>query len=285
MAFDEVSDFLKTPPWLDQHPEIQRRGIHLVRTLRPGTVFATDQFKSPQTVVKIVDPSTEEANILDSLQRDIACPASHVVPCDVVRSDKLLAIMPCLASIQVLLINLKKLSNVLDVFDQLLEGVAYLHDRGIAHMDLCSHNVRAAFDREAAFDPRLKAYKLYIIDFDRSRKLDLKPGVQGAVALPETVCRHPNGITHLDPYSWDVYCAGILFLEFLERVRRNKPLPCIVDRFAQWVVGDERGCSDVCRCRPTARRARQVLTFVRWVINASERCNDIFSVVTAIRWR
>ncbi|TBU36440.1 hypothetical protein BD309DRAFT_823530, partial [Dichomitus squalens] len=126
--------------------------------------------------------------------------------------------------------------------------------------DLCNPNVRAMSDREAAFDPRLKAYKLYIIDFDRSRKLNLKPGVQGAVALPETVCCHPNGITHLDPYSWDIYCAGTLFLEYLETIVGDKPLPRIVDRFAQWLIGDERGCSGVCRCRPTAHRARQVLT-------------------------
>ncbi|TBU22180.1 hypothetical protein BD311DRAFT_676699 [Dichomitus squalens] len=225
MASDEIPDILKVPPWLIQHPELQRRGIHLAQTLRPGTVFATEWGKSPRTVVKIVDPSKEEADILDSLQRDIACPASHVVPCDVVRSDKLLAIMPCLSSIEELLFTSEKLSNVLDMFDQLLEGVAYLHDHGIAHMDLCNPNVRATSDREAAFDPRLKAYKLYIIDFDRSRKLDLKPGVQGAVALPETVCRHPNGITHLDPYSWDVYCAGTLFLEYLE-VRCVAIPPC-----------------------------------------------------------
>ncbi|TBU36828.1 hypothetical protein BD309DRAFT_1024024 [Dichomitus squalens] len=216
MASDDLPDFLKIPPWLIQHPEIQCRGIHLVETLRPGTVFATEWGKSPRTVIKIVDPSTEEADILDSLQRDIACPASHVVPCDVIRSDKLLAIMPYLSSVHVLLLTSKKLSNVLDVFDQLLEGVAYLHDRGIAHMDLCSPNVFATSNRQVAFDPRLKAHKLYIIDFDRSRKLDFKPGVQGAVALPETVCRYPNGITHLDPYSWDVYCAGKLFLEYLE---------------------------------------------------------------------
>ena len=74
----------------------------------------------------------------------------------------------------------------------------------------------AASEQEAAFDPRLKADKLYIIDFDRSHKLQLKPGVQGAVALPETVCQPPPGITRLDPYSWDVYCAGNLLQELVE---------------------------------------------------------------------
>ncbi|EJF57884.1 hypothetical protein BD309DRAFT_1024482 [Dichomitus squalens] len=208
MASDEIPDFLQIPYWLIQHPEIQRRDMHLVLTLRPDTVFATGWDASPQRVVKIVDPSKEEADILDGLQRDLACPASHVGPCDMVRSDAFLAIMPYLTSVEYLLAS-RKLSTVLDVFDQLLEGVAYLHDRGIAHMDLCFSNVLAATHREASFDPRVKAGKLYIIDFDRSRKLDLKPGVQGAVALPETVCSPPPGITHLDPYSWDVYCAEL----------------------------------------------------------------------------
>ncbi|TBU38322.1 hypothetical protein BD309DRAFT_994522 [Dichomitus squalens] len=266
MASDEILDILKVPSWLIQHPELQRRGIHLAQTFRPGTVFATEWGKSPRTVVKIVDPFKEEADILDSLQRDLACPASHVVPCDVVRSDKLLAIMPCLFSIEELLFASEKLSD----------GVAYLHDRGIAHMDLCNPNVRATSDREAAFDPRLKAYKLYIIDFDRSRKLDLKPG---------RLCRHPNGITHLDPYSWDVYCAGTWFLEYLETIVGDKPLPRIVDTFAQWLIGDERGCSGVCRCRPTAHRAGQVLSLVRWATCVAECCDHVLSMIRHIGWR
>ena len=115
-----------------------------------------------------------------------------------------------------------------------LKGIEYLHDHGIAHMvlscnyttsivahhaclqDLCYPNVLAASKREAAYDPRVKAGKLYIIDFDRARKLELKPGAQGAIALPSTVCRPPPGITHLDPYSWDVYCAGNLLQELVE---------------------------------------------------------------------
>ena len=56
----------------------------------------------------------------------------------------------------------------------------------------------------------------YIIDFDRARNLELKPGAHGAIALPSTVCRPPPGITHLDPYSWDVYCAGNLLQELVE---------------------------------------------------------------------
>lgn len=46
--------------------------------------------------------------------------------------------------------------------------------------------------------------------------------------------------------------------------------PWIPRRYAEWLVGDERGCTSVCNCRPTARRARQVLTVLRWVVYISE---------------
>ena len=67
-----------------------------------------------------MDPCKDEADIVDSLQRNLANPANHVVPCDMIRSDKLLAIMPCLPGLEVLLYP-RKLSTALDVFDQLLE--------------------------------------------------------------------------------------------------------------------------------------------------------------------
>ena len=84
-------------------------------------MFATDWHKPPQYVVKIMDPSTDEADILDSLQEDLACPASHVVPCDVIRSDQLLAVMPRLPGTGVCLFQRRKVSSALDAFDQLLE--------------------------------------------------------------------------------------------------------------------------------------------------------------------
>lgn len=83
-------------------------------------MFATDWCRPPQYAVKVIDPSKEEADILDSLQRDLACPSSHVVPCEVVRSDKFLAIMPRLVGVEILFYP-KNLSSTLDVFDQLLE--------------------------------------------------------------------------------------------------------------------------------------------------------------------
>lgn len=50
--------------------------------------------------------------------------------------------------------------------------------------------------------------RLYIIDFDLAKQFALGPGVQRVITLPETQLPPPNGLTHFDPYSWDVHCAG-----------------------------------------------------------------------------
>ncbi|TBU36830.1 hypothetical protein BD309DRAFT_984685 [Dichomitus squalens] len=250
-----------------------------------GTVFATSWDELPHRVVKIINPYKEEADILDSLQRDLACPANHVIPCDLIHSDKLFAIMPCLTSVELLFTS--KISSALDAFDQILEasdkgGIAYLQNRRIAHMDLCAANVLAASVREAAFDLRVKAGKLYIIDFDRSRRFDLKVGGQGAIVLPSTVCRPLPGITHLDPYSWDMYCAGKLLRWYLRGYYGKNTLFPILDRYTRWVIGDERGCGAVCRCRPSAHQARQALAAVRWAVYAWECFHGILTTVRIV---
>lgn len=52
--------------------------------------------------------------------------------------------------------------------------------------------------------------------------------------------------------------------------------PWIPRRYAQWLVGNERGCTSVCRCRPTARRARQVLSVLRWLVYILELVSRAF---------
>ena len=59
----------------------------------------------------------------------------------------------------------------------------------------------------------------------------------------------------------------------------NEPLPRIVKRYTQWLIGNERGCRAACRCRPTAHRARQILAMVRWAIRASGCCDGIFAMM------
>ena len=65
----------------------------------------------------------------------------------------------------------------------------------------------------AAVQPRLRNGRLYLIDYGCSRQLALGPGKQPAVELPDTVWPRPReGITHFDPYAWDMFRLGDTFL-------------------------------------------------------------------------
>lgn len=92
-------------------------------------------------------------------------------------------------------------------------------------------NLLAANRHHAAQYTAATADRMYIIDFDSSRQFTLGPGVQRAITLPETQIRKPNGLKHLDPYSWDVYCTGRTF----EAITRVCPVCIYLYRYL-WVT-------------------------------------------------
>ena len=62
----------------------------------------------------------------------------------------------------------------------------------------------------------LRTARGYIVDFGFSRILDFGPGRQPAVELPHTIWERPReGVTHFDPYAWDMLCVGRAFKEML----------------------------------------------------------------------
>ncbi|TBU55759.1 hypothetical protein BD310DRAFT_932964 [Dichomitus squalens] len=268
-------ELLAVPGWLVDEPELQKRGIVPVECLKPSTVFCTSWFTTPQYVVKVVHRNvTEEVDICAFLQQDPASSDNHIIPCEVVRSHKTSLVMPYLPSVGTLLrIDDDWLAALLEVTRQLLEGIEYLHRNRIAHMDICTGNLLAGTSREAGFDGRIADGGLYIIDFDRSRRLPLGPGEQGAIPLPPTQFVPPPGITRLDPYSWDVYCVGRV-LEFLLKTRPDETPPWIAQQLMLWLKGDEQGCTGVCHCRPTARRALRVVNAIKWCIRAADFCGN-----------
>ncbi|KAI0362838.1 hypothetical protein BV20DRAFT_959479, partial [Pilatotrama ljubarskyi] len=161
---------------------------------------------------------------------------------------------------------------LLGIFLQIVEGVEFLHNVHIAHMDLCIANVIGANAAHAQQHKSVEFGKIYIIDFGSSMTLQLGPGKQRAVVLPPTQVRPPNGLKHFDPYSWDVYCTAHV-LDFVLKVCDSKDKTSwVARRYILWLMGDERGCSGICRCRPTARKARQVLALIRTFIYISDLC-------------
>ena len=80
-----------------------------------------------------------------------------------------------------------------------------------------SGQVLIATEREVVFHKQVEAGKIYIIDFDTSKRFERGPGHQHAIDMPECAYKPPLGMTRFDPYSWDVYCTGMLF-EYISKV-------------------------------------------------------------------
>ena len=83
-----------------------------------------------------------------------------------------------------------------------------MHSRNIAHLDICLDN----FAYEKKVDARgrfIPPGQPYMIDFEMSREFSLGPGQQPAIDLPPSQNPKPDGVTRLDPYSWDMQCFGV----------------------------------------------------------------------------
>ncbi|KAI0668056.1 hypothetical protein C8Q78DRAFT_980377, partial [Trametes maxima] len=207
----------------------------------------------------------------------------HTLPCEVVRDRAggrpSVLVMPHVTDVNRLggyIVTEWTLSGFLAVFLQVVEGVEFMHEHRVVHMDICSGNTAAACRREVQEHLHLTEGNMYFIDFETAQRLSAGPGIQCAVPLPETQVVPPDGMDRMDPYSWDMYCVGKLFEDMAECVYRRKgPPPWLVKRIAGWLVGDERGCTGVCRCRPTARRVRQVLSVLRPLVFVWEWCSAL----------
>ena len=150
-----------------------------------------------------------------------------------------------------------------------------------------------------SFSPPLPLWRAYIIDFGASRQLAAGPGSQGPIRLPGTQHPKPLGMTSMDPYAWDVYCTGKLCEELfgvsvawfsshlsltvLQYVYSRHPetQPRITKWVTQWLIGNEHGCAGICRCRPSARRGRQVLAIICWATRVWERLSSMMALGAA----
>ncbi|KAI0672537.1 hypothetical protein C8Q78DRAFT_971657 [Trametes maxima] len=265
---------LSVPERLRTHPDLLRRGIILTDFVKPGIVYKTSTVQQPQYVVKILSTDTEELGIYKRLTPLIPSPSNHTVPSELSQCGHPLLIMPYLWGPIILRRRpdikpiTTTLHEMLGLFVQLVEGVEFLHRQHIAHMDLCTGNILVAGPDDAKAHPRLVSEKLYIVDFGSSQQLKLGPGVQGAIVLPPSQQDPPNGIKHFDPYSWDVYCLGHVLRDIMH-MNYDEPHSPLARLLTQWLISKERGCTGICRCRPSARAALVVLKALRLIVYAS----------------
>nr|VWO97432.1 Glucoamylase (EC (1,4-alpha-D-glucan glucohydrolase) (Glucan 1,4-alpha-glucosidase) [Ganoderma boninense] len=185
---------LDVPDWLKDHPDLRARGIMLHQDQRLFYTPRPYRSPSPQYVIKVLDPATEECSINEHLQHTLPSP-NHSLPCEIIPSDPRLLVMPF--------------------------GVEHLHRLRIAHLDICFGNIASASPYQASTDARLVAGKVYLIDFGQSRQLALGPGHQPPIVLPASQQDKPLNVTMFDPYSFDVYCTG----KVLQRILLYTALP------------------------------------------------------------
>ncbi|TBU26185.1 hypothetical protein BD311DRAFT_849966 [Dichomitus squalens] len=271
------NSILKVPQFLQNHAELTRRGITLEGPIKPFVVYETSWRNAPHIVVKILSPESQEADISERLQADIRSP-NHAIPSEVIPSEPPLLLMPCLSPLNCVGLRTKPLSFVLYFFSQIVEGLQHLHLQQIVHLDVCVNNLVVAVNNSMTLDRRVELGKIYFIDFQTSQQLQLPPGIQPAITLPQSQVRPPPNIKQFDPYSWDVYCLGYLLRNRLKFHCLSKPKwPWIACRYIDWLIGTERGCTVACHCRPTALRAHQVLTVIRWAVHV---CDVLGKIVT-----
>ncbi|KAH9846044.1 hypothetical protein C2E23DRAFT_744977 [Lenzites betulinus] len=273
------------PDRLLRHPELHERGLVPFIPAKPGVVFSTTPFVEPIFIIKILNTEREEYDIYKRLLSDEnQRPNNHTLPSELTRTGHPLLIMPKIQNARWIYFADWPPHIVMDIIFQLVEGMEFLHSLHIVHMDMCRMNVMASLPQDAEAHENIIAHRLYIIDFDSSKQFALGPGVQSAVVLPETQTEKPDGLQLLDPYSWDVYCVGHtlerLFKQYTEGTKQR--LPWTAERYIKWLIGSERGCTGVCRCRPTARTALRVIKVLVRVVDIMENCCWMARVVVRL---
>ncbi|KAI0750115.1 hypothetical protein C8Q80DRAFT_673244 [Daedaleopsis nitida] len=282
----DIDPSFKAPAWLVEHPAVRATGIsELPRTMKPQVVFGTHRKQDiPPWVIKIIPPGSPEIEIYEHLlSNDLSSP-NHTLPVEIVRDEPPLLIMPgCDQTGDIRCFGGTLLREAVDDFYQIVEGIEYLHRHRIVHMDFALDNTAIATKATVEHHKHLEVNKIYIIDFGFSRRFELGPRAQNPVDLGHLNLSVRYGVPRLDPYSWDVLCMGNALLFLLDMLNgSNGKHPWICTRYAQWLVGKEQGCPGVCHCRPTARRALQVLAIIRWFVHGWDACASAFGYIVGL---
>ncbi|KAI0821665.1 hypothetical protein BC628DRAFT_1412795 [Trametes gibbosa] len=228
-------------------PSLQQRGILLTEAVHPGIVFRNRTNDGPQYAVKVLDLSREELAIYERLLPTLDSAMNHTVPSEIVEDQHPLLVMPMLHDAIIYVVKRLLLHTVLRVLYELVE-VSSLPPPML--MDLCVDNVLVASPNDAIWHKRVTSERVYIIDFNTSRQFALGPGSQCAITLPASQVPKPSGLTDLDPYPWD------------HHYRTSVRPPWVLRWYSRWLIGEERGCTGNCHCRPTMRTALRVLAVI-----------------------
>lgn len=102
---------------------------------------------------------------------------------------------------------------LMQVYKQLLETVGYLHDMGVAHMDIKLENILIETDEEN--NPKKTDFVLKLIDFGSAKQVTPEMRINNVCG---TLCYFPPEMCsgyYYYPQKVDVWCCGIVLYNFI----------------------------------------------------------------------
>ncbi|KAF9549827.1 kinase-like protein [Agrocybe pediades] len=266
------------PPWLheDKSKRISPLQSEESRGLMFGVALDAVRVKDGQKVVlKKIPTNTDELKLVTLLssapmkedRRNCSVPILDVLlsPVD---DEYALIVMPFLASFD--LLPFRFLGEFCEFSLQVLEGLAFLHEHGIAHRDLGSGNimmdstkmvpkgihfaaptthdgVSLQFEWNTRWSVRPVQY--YIIDFGESQQYKSKEGARMlGVWGQDRTAPELSDVVPYNPFNLDIYVLGNVFRQVLVRYDG-------LDEFHGLAVSMMNKCPEL---RPTAEDAVRV---------------------------
>ncbi|KAI0337435.1 hypothetical protein BDW22DRAFT_1349153 [Trametopsis cervina] len=211
---------------------------------------------------------------LDILQRLLAISSSrnHTIPAEIITCSKTsIIVMPYLR--EAIIMSWDSLDTLTDVIWQVLQGLEFMHENGIAHFDVHLDNLVVCCKPSlpTSLFP-VEQSKCYFIDFGSSKQLPPPPrGGHGDIYIPFLPYGGhydpPEGRERVNPYAYDIYSTGQTALymckmaTFYARRERDERfrVPPALREFCRILANDDT------RMRPTASRSMMLLRITwRW---------------------
>ncbi|KAI0344444.1 kinase-like protein [Trametopsis cervina] len=143
----------------------------------------------------------------------ISSSRNHTIPAEIISCSKTtIIVMPWLR--EVTLLPWHSLDTLTDLIWQVLEGLEFMHENGVAHFDIHLDNLVFCSTPPLPTSPfPVEESKCYLIDFGSSKQLPRPPrGDHGDICFPYLPYgghyNPPEGRDSVNPYAYDIYSTG-----------------------------------------------------------------------------
>jgi serine/threonine protein kinase len=164
-------------------------------------------------ILKLTDQ--HEVEVLRRLHTNQPTKQTRIIPLlDVV--DGRLMVLPPGAPLLYFLVYKASVGDVELLALQFLEGVAYLQDSSVAHLDLKPDNI------VVRRDPESKVVDLSIIDFNISVFADAEPTISGSSGTAGWCAPEVSAGKPYDPLLADRWSCGLVLVVFTRRMKPSR---------------------------------------------------------------